>query len=341
MILMMPCGIVYAWGHNKGTGHDVPVPFRSYAHHQQRVKAGKETNGNKTSNPIEKAGPADSCLIWQAARATSAAPSYFNSIQIGQMEYLDGGFGLNNPSQKVFYEVSQVHRNIHEANALTVSIGTGISRFSRSKPGFLRRPIGWLNGAKKVSTDCEQHHQSMLQETVNGRRHGYHRLNVPEQATEDEAPKISVIGQLFKTLKTIVGQDIQPLDRGLGKIKLDEWKEKGIWRKESTKEEIYRVTQAYLQDSNVDKELDGIALSLVLQRRARSETPRWKAYALGIRYECPMVSERYPEETFAEEGDLRDHLIRCHRVGAGLSESSKEEKLKQFVNAGEYYEYHH
>jgi hypothetical protein len=257
------------------------------------------------------------------------------------MEYIDGGFGLNNPSQKVFYEVSQVHRNIHEANALTVSIGTGISRFSRSKPGFLRRPIGWLNGAKKVSTDCEQHHQSMLQETVNGRRHGYHRLNVPEQATEDEAPKISVIGQLFKTLKTIVGQDIQPLDRGLGKIKLDEWKEKGIWRKESTKEEIYRVTQAYLQDSNVDKELDGIALSLVLQRRARSETPRWKAYALGIRYECPMVSERCPEETFAEEGDLRDHLIRCHRVGAGLSESMKEEKLKQFVNAGEYYEYHH
>jgi len=96
-----------------------------------------------------------------------------------------------------------------------------------------------------------------------------------------------------------------------------------------------------LQDSDVNKELNDIALSLVLQRQARSETPRWRAYALGIRYECPMVSERCPEETFAEEGDLRDHLIRDHRVGDGLLESSKEKKLKQFVDAGEYYEYHY
>ena len=142
----------------------------------------------------------------------------------------------------------------------------------------------------------------MQLETVNGKRHRYHRFNVPEQATEDEAQKITIIGQVIKLLKTIFGQDIQPLDRGLGKIKLDEWKESGIWRKESTREEIYRVTQAYLQDSEVDKELDDIALSLVLQRRARSETPRWKAYAMGVRYECPMVSERVSRRNFRQGG---------------------------------------
>jgi patatin-like phospholipase/acyl hydrolase len=102
--------LVFAWGHNKGTGNDVPSLFRSYAHHQRRKNVAGTINGHANPNPIEKAGPADSCLIWQAARATSAAPSYFNSIRIGQTEYMDGGFGLNNPANKVFYEVSQVNR---------------------------------------------------------------------------------------------------------------------------------------------------------------------------------------------------------------------------------------
>lgn len=35
--------------------------------------------------------------IWQAARATSAAPSYFSSIRVGDRELVDGGLGANNP----------------------------------------------------------------------------------------------------------------------------------------------------------------------------------------------------------------------------------------------------
>ena len=37
--------------------------------------------------------------IWEAARATSAAPSFFDSIKIGEYgeEFTDGGTGANNP----------------------------------------------------------------------------------------------------------------------------------------------------------------------------------------------------------------------------------------------------
>jgi len=35
--------------------------------------------------------------IWQAARATSAAPSYFKPITVGKYTLLDGGLGANNP----------------------------------------------------------------------------------------------------------------------------------------------------------------------------------------------------------------------------------------------------
>lgn len=35
--------------------------------------------------------------IWEAARATSAAPTFFPSISVNGVEYIDGGMGFNNP----------------------------------------------------------------------------------------------------------------------------------------------------------------------------------------------------------------------------------------------------
>lgn len=38
--------------------------------------------------------------IWQAARATSAAPFYFDSITVDNVAYIDGGIQVNNPSME-------------------------------------------------------------------------------------------------------------------------------------------------------------------------------------------------------------------------------------------------
>lgn len=35
--------------------------------------------------------------IWEAARATSAAPAYFAPITVGNYTLVDGGLGANNP----------------------------------------------------------------------------------------------------------------------------------------------------------------------------------------------------------------------------------------------------
>lgn len=35
--------------------------------------------------------------IWEAARATSAAPTYFERLTVGQDHFIDGGVGWNNP----------------------------------------------------------------------------------------------------------------------------------------------------------------------------------------------------------------------------------------------------
>jgi predicted acylesterase/phospholipase RssA len=35
--------------------------------------------------------------LWEAARATSAAPGYFQPIQVGRVKLVDGGLLANNP----------------------------------------------------------------------------------------------------------------------------------------------------------------------------------------------------------------------------------------------------
>ena len=43
----------------------------------------------------------DICKIWEAARATSAASTFFDPIKIGNRTYVDGALKHNNPIEKV------------------------------------------------------------------------------------------------------------------------------------------------------------------------------------------------------------------------------------------------
>jgi predicted acylesterase/phospholipase RssA len=74
-----------------------------------------------------KGARASKCAIWQAARATSAAPSFFKEISIGTpppgMKYVDGGLGYNNPSQVALNEAQRLWPT--GKHFCLVSIGTG------------------------------------------------------------------------------------------------------------------------------------------------------------------------------------------------------------------------
>lgn len=69
--------------------------------------------------------------IWQAARATSAAPGFFERMVINQQEFVDGGMGYNNPidvlwseAQGIFLEEGTGTHLEDEIDCL-VSLGTG------------------------------------------------------------------------------------------------------------------------------------------------------------------------------------------------------------------------
>ncbi|UNI22755.1 hypothetical protein JDV02_008616 [Purpureocillium takamizusanense] len=64
--------------------------------------------------------------IWQAARATSAAPAYFAPITVGDYTLVDGGMGANNPLGWLWTEVLAVFGPARPTSCF-LSIGTGMA----------------------------------------------------------------------------------------------------------------------------------------------------------------------------------------------------------------------
>jgi len=61
-------------------------------------------------------------------RATSAATTFFKIIKCGpnEVEYIDAGFGHNNPAQTLLDEAGAVFRLSRYLEYLILSIGTGL-----------------------------------------------------------------------------------------------------------------------------------------------------------------------------------------------------------------------
>ena len=135
--------------------------------------------------------------IWQVARATSAAPTYFKPMVIDGLEYIDGGFGANNPCMEIFDEVRRMNNHSNACTKIILSIGTGISnKESRFNGTGLARFINYWNFARKWATDSQVTHDQMIRaRSVFG--FTYFRFNVEE---------------------------------GLGQMKLDEWHARGPMR---------------------------------------------------------------------------------------------------------------
>ena len=89
--------------------------------------------------------------IWEACRATSAAPTYFPPISIGDtaQSFVDGGLGYNNPTMALWNEATQLwpSRNI----SCIVSIGTGIPNLR--DVGATIKPL--FETLQEMATDTE------------------------------------------------------------------------------------------------------------------------------------------------------------------------------------------
>ena len=94
----------------------------------------------------------DNCSIWEVARATSAATTFFKSIQVGRdaMEFVDAEFGYNNPCEELIQEAQRVFPRRGELRVL--SIGTGLGDVVNIKN--TRRSI--IDALKKIATSSKK-----------------------------------------------------------------------------------------------------------------------------------------------------------------------------------------
>ena len=129
--------------------------------------------------------PYYNATIWEAGRATSAAPIFFKGIDIGdphlKESFVDGGVGCNNPSEYVIKEaIREFGRESTRQVACIVSIGTG----KRKVIGF-DAPTGYqklvpkdiLKALAGIATETEKT-ASGLQERFFNYPGLYCRLNV-------------------------------------------------------------------------------------------------------------------------------------------------------------------
>ncbi|CAH2090871.1 unnamed protein product [Euphydryas editha] len=112
-----------------------------------------EAGDNATVMPLSPPLPPEQQLVWQAARATGAAPSYFRASG----RYLDGGLIGNNPTLDALTELTELgfaleatgqHEKAKIARLkVVVSCGTGLIPVTKLKDIDIYKPEGLLDTA--------------------------------------------------------------------------------------------------------------------------------------------------------------------------------------------------
>lgn len=277
--------------------------FRSYDHIEGDVKE------------IKNPGAADEHEIWEVARATSAAPTYFDPIIIDGEEYFDGGIGYNNPVALVFDEVMSKSGppgacTMIEIFDLLVSIGTGQKpskklKMKRKLP-LIKRLVSRLHLARVVgmlkiqATEVDKDHNTLTRLAKETKFNGYFRW------TGGEA---------------------------VGGLQLDEWLRESKGKKPPTKQFIEAEINLYMQDPEVKRELTFAAQKLVDRRRARCQEPnrhkykhfhgRYGRYTLCNLLHCSWCPH---DLTWKEtEEDLVQHGVNFH----GLKEAKAREAVTE------------
>ncbi|KAI1170819.1 hypothetical protein F4777DRAFT_567873 [Nemania sp. FL0916] len=93
----------------------------------------------------------EDCSIWQIARATSAATTFFKSIKIGRdnIEFIDAGLKYNNPCEILIREVK--HKFLGRRELQILSIGTGLGDVVTIKD----KRLSILNALKNLATSSK------------------------------------------------------------------------------------------------------------------------------------------------------------------------------------------
>jgi len=158
------------------------------------------------------------CFMWEAARATSADPTFFKRITIVinglKEEFIDGRVRCNNPVLELIEEAGYVFAG--RPIACILSIGTGQAKaITLQDPAFFQRllPTDLIRVLRDIATDCES-------------------VGMRVERQYDSTP-----GTYFRF----------NVDQGLQEVSLSEW---------DKHPEVTRHTRQYLAKAMISQKLD-------------------------------------------------------------------------------------
>lgn len=173
------------------------------------------------------------CQIWEAARATSATPTFFKRIEIedgsgGKEEFRDGGLRCNNPTKQVLEEAKATFGNNRPVGCV-VSIGTGHpGTIGLARPDSFQKflPMKVVGTLKKIATDCEETSNESSVRFQDYEKF-YYRFNVEHSVEEISLEEWKKMGQMrehtnaymtkpgvSKAIDEVVAMLCQPQDMG-------------------------------------------------------------------------------------------------------------------------------
>ena len=286
-------------------GADYPYRFRTYQTHAP-LQRSKSKGRSGTTGTHVNAAPLP---IWQIARATSAAPTYFPPIKIqrgnmpGFRTFKDGAFGSNNPSEQAYLDVIEKHGGKSQSMGPFISIGTGIPPidFFSKKKGNFNNAVTNLKAALKLPSRTIGVHGTM------------ERLSFHDNK------------KFFTYFRFDGGER-------LGDIALDEWKgHRFTWLTGKDKssgcttlEKMYVATAAYLTEPKVQQDLTECARILVRRRQLRMrDSSEWDRYASFSYYDCNV--EGCDRPTINKANDFREHLQKFHQK---IAEQQMEQRVR-------------
>ena len=126
-----------------------PYMIRSYD-----CEPGAESKAEPLRFPALNPGPASSFQIWEAARATTAAPLYFTPLNHENQEFYDGGITSNNPTLQVLGEMQALLP--HTPINCVVSLGSGITPPKKPAAGSSDAAIRLLTTVVTDTQDTER-----------------------------------------------------------------------------------------------------------------------------------------------------------------------------------------
>ena len=311
--------IVLAYPENYTRG-DIPYLFRSYQSSLSPLDPAMTDELRKFDGDLER-GQLNPNLS-SVARSTSAAPHYLSPMKVYAgnssapfIRFKDGGFGSNNPSQEVYYDIVNQHGGLSKNIGVFISIGTGVPNFKlfSQKEGHMRDTVANIKAASRIAALTMNVHRYM-------QKHASHDNKV-----------------ILPYFRFDGGSD-------LGSIGLDDWEKHPRKTKRSrtpgakTLEDIRAAMAKYIQQERVNNQLSECARLLVQRRRLRTRNAEaWQRYATGLYYVCDddsctqtgwrrlwIGSQPRRMTRFNHILDFETHLVRVHNFQAGSQELEKK-----------------